>query len=55
MAEKEFSEKGIAQTMNMLPKTILDKSDLKRAVNSLMLEESAIPQPLVIDAGSQKS
>ncbi len=33
--------------MNFLPKTILDKNDLKRTVNSLMLEENAMPKPLL--------
>lgn len=31
--------------MNFLPKILLDKEDLKRTVNSLMLEEDAIPKP----------
>jgi hypothetical protein len=45
LAQKEFTEKGVGQTMNMLPKTILDKTDLKRTVNSLITEENAMPQP----------
>jgi hypothetical protein len=45
LAQKEFTEKGVGQTMNMLPKTILDKTDLKRTVNSLISEENAMPQP----------
>jgi hypothetical protein len=31
--------------MNFLPKTLMDKGDLKRTINSLMLEEEAIPKP----------
>lgn len=45
LAQKEFSEKGVGQTMQFLPKTLLDKNDLKRTVNSLILEESSIPRP----------
>ena len=29
--------------MSMIPKTILDRGDLKRTVNSLLLEENAVP------------
>lgn len=47
LAEKEFNTKGVGQTMNFLPKTILDRNDLKRTVNSLMLEETAMPKPLL--------
>lgn len=35
--------------MNLLPKAILDRKDLKRTVNSLILEENAVPQPQIID------
>lgn len=45
LAQREFTEKGVGQTMNMLPKTILDRSDLKRTVNSLILEETTQPKP----------
>ena len=45
LASKEFTEKGVTQTMNMLPKTLLDRNDLKRTVNSLLLEENAVPKP----------
>lgn len=48
LAEKEFTEKGVGQTMNMLPKTILDRNDLKRTVNSLILEENTLPKPQVV-------
>jgi hypothetical protein len=30
--------------MNFLPKTILDKGELKRTINSLMLEDDAMPK-----------
>lgn len=30
--------------MNFLPKTLMDRNDLKRTVNSLILEESTIPK-----------
>ena len=33
--------------MNFLPKTLLDRNDLKRTVNSLMLEETAVPKPVL--------
>jgi hypothetical protein len=33
--------------MNFLPKTLMDRNDLKRTVNSLILEETAIPKPLL--------
>ncbi len=33
--------------MNFLPKTLLDKNDLKRTINSLMLEEDAMPKPIL--------
>lgn len=52
MAQKEFTEKGVGQTMNMLPKTILDRGDLKRTVNSLIMEENAVPKPQVIPSAS---
>ena len=54
IAQKEFSEKGVAQTMSLLPKTILDRGDLKRTVNSLLMDEQAQqPKPEVIGAPSQ--
>ncbi len=52
LAQKEFTEKGVGQTMNMLPKTILDRGDLKRTVNSLIMEENAVPKPQVIPSAS---
>jgi len=40
--------------MNMLPKTILDRGDLKRTVNSLIMDEAALlPKPEVVPAPSQ--
>ena len=45
LAQKEFTTKGVSDTMNMLPKTILDRGDLKRTVNSLILEENTQPKP----------
>jgi hypothetical protein len=53
LAQKEFTEKGVAATMNLLPKTILDRGDLKRTVNSLIMDESAaIPRPELVPAPS---
>ena len=40
--------------MNFLPKLLLDKQDLKRTINSLMLEEEALPKPVVIKAQPKK-
>ncbi len=31
--------------MNFLPKVLLEKDDLKRTINSLMLEDNSIPAP----------
>ena len=39
LAEQEFSEKGVGRTMNFLPKILLDKADMKRTINTLILEE----------------
>jgi hypothetical protein len=39
--------------MNMLPKTILDRGDLKRTVNSLIMEDNAIPKPQIVPSQSQ--
>ena len=33
--------------MNFLPKTLLDKGDLKRTINSLMLEDDAKPKAIL--------
>jgi hypothetical protein len=33
--------------MNFLPKIILEKDDLKRTINSLMLEDNSIPKPIL--------
>jgi len=33
--------------MNFLPKLLLDKDDLKRTINSLILEDDSIPKPFV--------
>jgi len=45
LAEKEFSQKGVGETMNFLPKLLLDRNDLKRTVNTLILEETFAPKP----------
>jgi hypothetical protein len=50
LAEHEFSQKGVGDTMQFLPKTLLEKTDLKRTINSLMLEDSSIPKPLLKQA-----
>lgn len=47
LAEKEFSQKGVGQTMNFLPKLIIDSHGLKRTINSLILEEDAVPKPVL--------
>jgi len=47
LAEKEFNTRGVTQTMNFLPKTLLDRNDLKRTVNSLILEENYVPKPVL--------
>jgi hypothetical protein len=47
LAEKEFNTKGVTQTMNFLPKVLLDRNDLKRTVNSLMLEDTSVPKPVL--------
>ena len=44
LAQNEFNEKGVAQTMSFLPKVLLDKNDLKRTVNSLILEDNDMPK-----------
>lgn len=41
--------------MNFLPKTLLDRQDLKRTVNSLILEENAAPVPQIIPGTSSVS
>jgi len=33
--------------MNFLPKLLLDRNDLKRTVNSLMLEDTTAPRPIL--------
>ena len=33
--------------MNFLPKTLLDRNDLKRTVNSLILEDNSMPAPII--------
>jgi hypothetical protein len=53
LAQKEFTEKGVGQTMNLLPKTILDRNDLKRTVNSLIMEDNAVPKPQIMPSPSQ--
>ena len=47
LAEKEFSERGIKETMEFLPKVVYDKEDLKREINTLMHEEDKTPRPVV--------
>lgn len=51
LAQKEFTEKGLAETMSFLPKTLLDRNDLKRTVNSLILEDASLPQPVIKQGG----
>ncbi len=33
--------------MNFLPKILLDRNDLKKAVNSLILDETIVPKPIL--------
>ena len=47
LAEHEFSEDGIKKTMNFLPKVVYDRDDLKREINSLMMQEDQTPRPVV--------
>jgi hypothetical protein len=47
LAEKEFNQKGVGQTMNFLPKVLMDRNDLKRTVNTLLIEENTAPKPLL--------
>jgi len=48
LAEKEFSENGIQQTQDFLPKVTYDKKDLKRTINSLMFDDAEqLPKPVV--------
>ena len=39
--------------MNFLPKVLLDKADLKRTINTLMLEEEEKPKPIVLPPSMQ--
>ena len=48
LAEKEFAQKGVGETMNFLPKLLFDRTDLKRTINTLILEEEQHPKPLVL-------
>lgn len=48
LAEQEFSQKGVGESMNFLPKLLMSKEDLKRQVNTLMNEEDQAPKPLVL-------
>jgi hypothetical protein len=34
--------------MNFLPKILLDKADLKRTINTLMLEDEEKPKPIIL-------
>jgi hypothetical protein len=36
--------------MNFLPKVLYDKADLKRTINTLMLEEEVKPKPTILPA-----
>ena len=47
LAQEEFNQKGVGETMNFLPKTLLDKTDLKRTINSLILDEDAKPKAIL--------
>ena len=48
LTEQEFSKKGVSETMNFLPKLLLDKTDLKRTINTLIMEEEQKPRPLIL-------
>jgi len=50
LAQEEFNQKGVGQTMNFLPKVLLDKSDLKRTINSLIFEDDDAPRPALKQA-----
>lgn len=48
LAEQEFSEGGVKNTMDFLPKVVYDRDDLKREINSLILEDDAVPKAVVM-------
>lgn len=47
LAERQFSTEGIQSTMKFLPTVVYDRDDLKRTVNSLMLEGDTMPRAVV--------
>ena len=48
LAEKEFNEGGIQKTIDLLPKVVYDKSDLKRTINTLMFDDAEqMPKPII--------
>lgn len=47
LAEKEFSSKGLKETLSLLPKLPYDSADLKRTINSLIDKEDQVPPSIV--------
>lgn len=48
LAEKEFNEGGIQKTIDLLPKVVYDKNDLKRQINTLMFDDAEqMPRPVL--------
>jgi hypothetical protein len=49
LAEKEFNEGGIKKTIDLLPKVVYDRDDLKRAINTLMPDDQIMmPKPVIL-------
>jgi hypothetical protein len=48
LAEKEFSQKGVGESMDFLPKLLMNSDDLKRTVNTLLVEEDSKSKPLIL-------
>lgn len=48
LAEKEFSQKGVGDTMDFLPKLLMSKEDLKRQVNTLLHDDTENPRPKIL-------
>jgi len=47
MAEKTFSEKGITDTMDLMPSVLQGVSQLKTTINTLESRDSVEPKPKI--------
>ena len=48
LAEKEFSETGIKKTIDLLPKVVYDRDDLKKTINMLNFDDAEqMPKPVI--------